>query len=77
VNVTTHRGAEGRAVDLCLAHGRKATALLYLGASYFGVSHGLHAGECAECLHLASGEATDSTLAEERERLEREQAGAR
>jgi len=49
VNVTTHKGAEGRAVDLCIDHGQKATALLYLGADYFGVSHGLHAGTCAEC----------------------------
>ena len=54
MNVTTHAGAEGRTVDLCLAHGRKATALLYLGAAYFGVSHGLHAGECAEGRRLAS-----------------------
>lgn len=52
MNVTTHKGAEGRTVDLCVAHGQKATALRYLGADYFGVSHGLHAGTCAECRRL-------------------------
>jgi len=54
VNVTTHKGAEGRTVDLCANHGQRDTLRRFLGADYFGVSHGLHAGECAECERRAA-----------------------
>lgn len=52
--VITHEGAQHKTVDLCRRHGDADTIARYIGTDYQGVSHGLHRGECQECIGTAT-----------------------